>query len=193
MSKLKDLAEKALPQDVFVLFIASHGMLDSSGQYSFAAYDTKCVDSQCTQLQGHITSTDLLEASKKIKAMTQLLILDTCHSGGLDYKLSGLYDARMSVLAKNMGLHLFASAQATDVALDGKPGTNGLFTSKLLEGILGAARKNEKGNISIMTLGDYAKTKTAEQISFKEKNAGGVIQQMPLIQHFGKDYPLAHP
>ena len=125
--------------------------------------------------------------------MTQLLILDTCHSGGLDYKLSGLYDARMSVLAKNMGLHLFASAQATDVALDGKPGTNGLFTSKLLEGILGAARKNEKGNISIMTLGDYAKTKTAEQISFKEKNAGGVIQQMPLIQHFGKDYPLAHP
>ena len=52
----------------------------------------------------------------------------------------------MSVLAKNMGLHLYASAQATEAAQDGIRGTNGTFTAQLLAGIKGAAKQDAEGN-----------------------------------------------
>ena len=167
LAKLDEIATKARPQDTFVWFVASHGMMDSNGLFGIVAHDTRCTAQEpkslaCNQLQGHITSNDILEASKKIKAMKQLMVLDTCHSGGLDNKLSGLYDARMSVLAKNMGLHLFASAQATEVAQDGDPGTNGAFTAQLLAGLKGAAKVQANGDITVVALGEYAREKTIE-------------------------------
>jgi uncharacterized caspase-like protein len=126
------------------------------------------------------------------------MVLDTCHSGGLDSKMSGLYDARMSLLAKNMGLHMYASAQATETAQDGIPGTNGTFTAQLLAGIKGAAPKNSEGQISVMTLGQYAKQKTIEatQPKIGAKDANGLNPkdtkpaQTPVIQHFGLDAGL---
>jgi hypothetical protein len=47
-------------------------------------------------------------------------------AGGVDNIVSGLYDARMSVLAKKMGLHIYASAGSVQTALDGYQG-NGLY------------------------------------------------------------------
>jgi len=205
LNQLDAVAKRAKPQDTFVWFVASHGMMDSNGLFGIIAHDTKCLavdpaTQACTQLSGHITSNEILEASKQIKAMKQLMVLDTCHSGGLDNKLSGLYDARMTVLAKNMGLHLYASAQATEAAQDGIPGTNGAFTAQLLAGIKGAAKQDASGNISIVSLGEYAKQKTIEAMQVQSKAgaaAGGsnsklsTATQTPVIQHFGVDAPVA--
>jgi hypothetical protein len=44
--------------------------------------------------------------SKKIKSLSQLFIFDTCHAGGVDNIISGLYDTRMVNLARKMGLHI---------------------------------------------------------------------------------------
>lgn len=55
-----------------------------------------------------ISSNEFVEISKKIKSLSQLFIFDTCHAGGVDIIVSGLYDASMSVLAKKMGLHIYA-------------------------------------------------------------------------------------
>jgi len=215
LAQLNEVAQRAKPQDTFVWFVASHGMMEgTTGLFGIVAHDTLCtaVDPQtqklCTQMSGYISSNEILEASKQIKAMKQLMVLDTCHSGGLDNKLSGLYDARMSVLAKNMGLHLYASAQATEAAQDGIPGTNGTFTAQLLAGIKGAAKQDAEGNISIVSLGEYAKQKTIEATQPKAKpntntavatnasNAKGSATstqaaQTPVIQHFGVDAPVA--
>ena len=57
--------------------------------------------------------------SKKVKSLSQLFIFDTCHAGDVDYIVSGLYDARMSVLAKKMGLHIYTSANDKQTAMDG--------------------------------------------------------------------------
>ena len=199
---LAQIAQQAKPSDTFVWFVASHGMMDANSLFGIIAHDTRCTQkdakNNCTDLEGHLTSNDILEASKKIKAMKQLMVLDTCHSGGLDSKMSGLYDARMSLLAKNMGLHMYASAQATETAQDGIPGTNGTFTAQLLAGIKGAAPKNSEGQISVMTLGQYAKQKTIEatQPKIGAKDANGQSPkdtkpaQTPVIQHFGLDAGL---
>jgi uncharacterized caspase-like protein len=194
LAALDEIAQKAKPSDTFVWFVASHGMLDGNGLFGIVAADTKfkCPNNLCTEVEGAITSNEILEASKKIKAMKQLVVLDTCHSGGLDAKLSGLYDARVSLLAKNMGLHMFASAQATEAALDGKPGTNGAFTAQLLEGIKGAAPKNAQGQISVISLGEFAKRKTVEATSAKTNDGTKRSTQTPVIYHFGQDAALAN-
>ncbi|WP_164885172.1 caspase family protein [Rubrivivax rivuli] len=181
LQSLDKVSAQARPGDTFVWFVASHGLMDANSLFGIVAHDTQCLNTSCTEISGHITSNEILEASKKIKAMRQLVVLDTCHAGGLDNKLSGLYDARVSLLARNMGLHLYASAQATEQAQDGRPGTNGVFTAQLLEGLRGAAPKTAQGQISVMTLGPWARQRTLD--------ATGSTQS-PVIQHFGQDAAL---
>jgi uncharacterized caspase-like protein len=117
--------------------------------------------------------------------LNQLLIFDTCHAGGVDTIISGLYDARMSVLAKKMGLHIYASASDKQAAMDGYKG-NGLFTYTLLDGLNNnrQADRNKDGKVSIVGLGEYSKKMTTN-IS---KQIGH--EQTPLIINFGKDYPI---
>ncbi|OQC74055.1 MAG: hypothetical protein BWX45_00140 [Deltaproteobacteria bacterium ADurb.Bin002] len=123
--------------------------------------------------------------SKKIKSLSQLYIFDTCHAGGVDAIVSGLYDARMSVLAKKMGLHIYASAGSVETALDGYQG-NGLFTHALLEGLKNGAAvdKDKSGAVTVKSLGIYAR-ETTREIS----NTLG-HPQTPLMINFGKDSRL---
>jgi hypothetical protein len=132
-----------------------------------------------------LSSNEIVDLSKKIKSLSQLFILDTCHSGGVDAIISGLYDARMSVLAKKMGLHIFASAEDKQEALDGYKG-NGLFTHTLLDGLNNnkMADKNGDGKVTVAGLGEYSKKRTIEL----SKEIGHT--QSPLIVNFGKDYPI---
>lgn len=132
-----------------------------------------------------ISSNEIVDASKKIKALTQLFIFDTCHAGGVDYVISGLYDARMSVLARKMGLHIYASASDRQSAMDGYKG-NGLFTYTLLDGLRNNrnADRNGAGTVTIVGLGEYSKRMTTN-ISREIGHA-----QTPLIINFGKDSTL---
>jgi WD40 repeat protein len=188
LAKLDEIATKAKPTDTFIWFVSSHGTMDANSVYGIVPFDAKCQDPKCDAASGLVSSNDILEKSKSIKAMKQLLILDTCQAGGLDNKMSGLYDARMSGLAKNMGLHLYAAATATESALDGQDASkNSIFTATLLEGLAGASAKNTEGQISIIPLGQYVKTKTPEA---SRKAYADMTPQTPVIQHFGKDAPL---
>ena len=93
------LAKIIKPADSFVLFVAGHGVL-LQNQYFMLTHDFDGAISDSSM----ISSNEIVEASKQIKSLSQLFIFDTCHAGGVDYIVSGLYDARMSVLAKKMGL-----------------------------------------------------------------------------------------
>lgn len=178
MNKIKELSGAVRPTDVFVLFIASHGVLQS-GLYSIVTHDYNGnLDSGSM-----INSNEIMDISKNIKALTQIFILDTCHAGGLDNFVSGLYDARMTVMARNMGLHIFASASSTQEALDGYKGENGMFTYTLLEGLNNNrnADTDKDGKVSIYELGSYAKDRTVK-LSGETGHT-----QTPLINDFGKD------
>ena len=174
------LANKIKPADSFVLFVAGHGVL-LQNQYFMLTQDFNGTINDNSM----ISSNEIVEASKQIKSLSQLFIFDTCHAGGVDYIVSGLYDARMSVLAKKMRLHIYASANDKQTAMDGYKG-NGLFTYTLLNGLNSnsAADKNKDGKVSVVGLGGYSKKMTSD-IS---KEIGH--SQTPLIINFGKDYPL---
>jgi WD40 repeat protein len=178
LNKIKELSTAIKPTDVFVFFMASHGVLQS-GLYSIVThdYDGRLNNSKL------INSNEIMEISKNIKALTQIFIFDTCHAGGLDNFVSGLYDARMTVMARNMGLHMFASASSTQEALDGYQGKNGMFTYTLLEGLNNNrdADLNKDNKVSIYELGAYAKEKTVKY----SKEMG--YTQTPVVNNFGKD------
>jgi WD40 repeat protein len=180
INKINALANTIKPQDSFILFVAGHGVL-LQNQYYMLTHDFNGQVNDANM----ISSNEIVETSKKIKSLSQLLIFDTCHAGGVDTIISGLYDARMSVLAKKMGLHIYASANDKQAAMDGYKG-NGLFTYTLLDGLNNnkEADKYQDGKVSIVGLGEYAKTMTTT-IS---KEIGH--SQTPLIINFGKDSPI---
>ena len=180
VSKINELSNLTKPQDSFILFVAGHGVL-LQNQYYMLTQDFNGQVSDTNM----ISSNEIVEMSKKIKSLSQLLIFDTCHAGGVDTIVSGLYDARMSVLAKKMGLHIYASANDKQAAMDGYKG-NGLFTYTLLNGLDNNkdADMNKDGKITIVGLGEYSKKMTTN-IS---KEIGH--SQTPLIINFGKDSPV---
>ncbi|OPY85916.1 MAG: Caspase domain protein [Smithella sp. PtaU1.Bin162] len=180
IAKITELSGKIKPQDSFIFFAAGHGVLLQNQYYILTGeYDGRGTG---THLIG---SNEIVDMSKKIKSLSQLLIFDTCHAGGVDYIVSGLYDARMSVLAKKMGLHIYASASGKQTALDGYRG-NGLFTHALLDGLNNnrQADINKDGKITIVGLGKYSKDRTTKI------STGIGHSQTPLIINFGKDSVL---
>ncbi|MDI9570820.1 MAG: caspase family protein [Pseudomonadota bacterium] len=178
---IAEMTRAVKPNDVFLFFIAGHGVLHG-GLYAIVTHDFGgSLHQDCL-----ITSNEIMELSKDIKSLKQIFILDTCHAGGLDTFIGGLYDARMSVLARNMGLHMFASASSTQKALDGFKGKNGMFTYALLEALDNnrSVDANKDGRVSIYELGSYAK-----MLTIKYSRESG-YQQTPVVNNFGKDVPV---
>jgi uncharacterized caspase-like protein len=181
LATIENLAKKIKHGDRFIFFDASHGLL-LQGQYYIV---TSSFDGKLFSTTSLISSNEIVEISKKIKSLSQLFVFDTCHAGGVDTIVSGLYDARMSVLAKKMGLHIFASAGSVQTAMDGFQG-NGLYTHTLLQGIANGSDVDTKkdGIVTVTKLGQYSKDKTTE-ISTRLGHP-----QTPFIINFGKDSPL---
>ena len=181
LNKIDELSGKIKPGDSFILFVASHGVLVQDQYYIVTAdYDGNLYDTKKL-----ISSNEIVDMSKKIKSLSQLFIFDTCHAGGVDNIISGLYDARMSVMAKKMGLHIYASAGSVQTAMDGYKG-NGLYTHTLLQGIANGkdVDKEKSGKVTVKSLGLYSKEKTTE-ISTRLGHP-----QTPFIINFGRDNPL---
>jgi WD40 repeat protein len=177
---IQAISAKVKPWDSFILFVASHGaLLDNQYYIVTAEYDGTVNTNKM------ISSNEIVGMSKNIKSLSQLLIFDTCHAGGVDNIIGGLYDARMSVMAKKMGLHIYASAGGTQTALDGYKG-NGLFTHTLINSMNSAAATdtNHDKEVSVVELGQQARKNTME-ISLKLGSP-----QSPNIINFGKDNAL---
>lgn len=181
MKTINELSARVKHGDGFIFFNASHGVL-LQNQYYIVTAD---FDGNIANTNTLVSSNEIVEMSKQIKSLSQLFIFDTCHAGGVDNIVSGLYDARMVNLARKMGLHIYASAGSVQSALDGYKG-NGLYTHTLLQGIEnGKDVDTEKsGKVTVKSLGLYTKEKTAE-ISTKLGHP-----QTPFIINFGRDNPL---
>ncbi len=181
LAEIDKLAARIKHGDSFVFFDASHGVLLQSQYYIVTGSFVGSLDTG----KSLISSNEIVEMSKRIKALSQLFIFDTCHAGGVDNIVSGLYDARMSVLAKKMGLHIYASAGSVQTALDGYQG-NGLYTHTLLLGLKNGALvdKDKSGSVTVKSLGLYSREMTMNISS----SLGH--PQTPVIINFGKDSRL---
>lgn len=146
LRRLATLEKQLLPQDKLILFFAGHGVMTARG-YTLLTHDYN------GKLTSHstITGQELTDALARIPAESQLLVLDTCHAGGMDSLLRGLYDARASTLAARTGVRLLASASSLQEAIDGYKG-NGLFTHVLLDALRN--RETDLNEDGVITMGE---------------------------------------
>ncbi len=178
--KINELSAIIKPEDSFILFVAGYGILLQNQSYMLTSdYDGILSDANT------ISSNEIVDISKKIKSLKQLFIFDSCQAGGIDAIVSSLFEARMLVLAKKMGVPIFASTSSVQEALDGYKG-NGLLTHALLDGLSNKqeADSNNDRIISVSELGNYvlqATTAVSKKIS---------TQQTPLIINNSKNTPM---
>lgn len=162
--------------DVFLFYSASHGVADDDLYYLICSDYAGGHPSR----GGAISSMELMEYSKRIPALKNIFILDTCQSGSVGAIVSGLYDARIAVLAKSLGMHILAGAKSGQGAIDNYQG-NGLFTHFVLQGLKGAADLNKDGQVNIFEMTPFLQTKVAE---------ASHGSQSAFIRNFGEDFPL---
>lgn len=179
LKRINELSTIVNPHDSFVLFFAGHGVL-LQDQYYLLTHDYNGTLSEDNTL----SSNELVNISKKIKALRQFFLIDSCHAGGIDEIVGSLYEARMGVLAKKMGVHLLTAAESVQEALDGYE-KNGLLTHALLRNLKigkGSGGGNQTIGVEALT------TMTLENTAARAEQSK--VAKIPLFFRHGRDFPL---
>lgn len=134
----KWLPRVALPDDLVVIYISSHGSpadIDVGGVNYLVAYDTDVNSLYATG----IPLQDLMRIIKaRVHSDRVVILLDACHSGAASPDAKGLaYSANVSAeaIAQGTGQLVIASSKSDQVSWEGKTFANSVFTHYLMEGL----------------------------------------------------------
>lgn len=173
------------PNDVVIVFVAGHGILDANFDYYFGTYD---IDFSQPNLRG-LAYEKLEQLLDGIKANRKILIMDTCHSGEVDKEdvffaandeapedddiafravgeavksdetkatPSRLAGELFNDLRKGTGATVISSAGGVEFAMESAEWKNGLFTYCMLNGLKNrTADLNGDGVIMLLELQAY--------------------------------------
>jgi WD40 repeat protein len=185
---------KVRPNDLFVFYNASHGVIDvvdEAEQYYLLTSNVLLLSSRHIGKDA-LSQKELIQLIGIMPAQKKLIILDTCHAGkaGKEITIALLQQTRgltestaVKILQRAIGSAVFSASSETQQALEGYRG-HWLFTYVLLEGLKGGADMDKDGYIKIGELQDYVEERVvnlSEQV-FKR-------QQLPNIQT-GVNFPL---
>ena len=190
LAALHTIAEKALPDDLVLIFLAGHGQ-QVDGRYYFAPVDFGTRDENLYRraLSGASSGGDraldelfrheglgqdrLLPAIQAIQASRVAMILDTCFSASIATQDAVLrrdlnttvtntlgHAAGRFVLSSSSALALDSAGSAADLPRDAEG--HGLFTSYMLRALNGEADFDKAGHIDIYKLATFT-TRAVEQ------------------------------
>lgn len=183
--KLKDELKKAKRDDVVIITVAGHGVLDKNLDYYLATYD---MDFNNPSGKG-IPYEELESLVDGIAPLKKVIFLDACHSGEVDkeeveqlavnttgsgnvkFRAAGagiqkknlglkttseLMSELFTDLRKGTGATVISSAGGAEYAMESDQWKNGLFTYCLLHGLKDkAADANGDGQIMLSELQNY--------------------------------------
>lgn len=143
--------------DVLVVYLSCHGILDRRGRLFLAATDTEKTMLSSTG----VASSWLFEQLDECQAAQQVVILDCCFSGAFDSRSKG--DAELDLerlLAAGRGRAVLTASRKYEYSfegesLEGHPRPS-VFTAGLIEGLRGAADTSGKGFVSVDDAYDFA-------------------------------------
>ena len=161
----QDLAGKVQGHDVFVLYLAGHGVI-LDGEYYFIPADVIYENARALRASS-VQQERLQRWLGAIQAQKSLVLLDTCTSGAFVTALSGtvtqLASARdlsergaIDKLMRATGQAMIAASTERQFALEGHAG-HGVFTYALLQGLRGEAdaQGDRDGAITVDELSAY--------------------------------------
>ncbi|MBU4289142.1 MAG: caspase family protein [Proteobacteria bacterium] len=188
MKELKAM-QSLNPDDLFVLYVASHGTVDD-GEYFLITSNVGSTRTERLKTDA-IGQSVFKELIGNIPATKKLIIIDTCNAGALGEAIQvamltrGMSeDTAMKILSRAVGSTILSASTSLQEALEGYQG-HGLFTYVLAEGLKGKADKGNTGYVRTTELADYVDTEVpvlAEKI-FKKA-------QYPTISISGQAFPI---
>ena len=147
------LKGKINSEDVFILFMAGHGLFSSkNAEYYFIPHDIKDDNLLGTALG----TEELMKLLANVNAAQTLLIFDTCQSGGFDGFIKELQQVNTAQLkfVHRLGRASLMASSKEQVAFEGVRG-HGAFTSILLDALTGGADYTGDMLISVDELSVY--------------------------------------
>ena len=177
------------PDDLFVLYVASHGTVDD-GEYFLITSNVGSTRTERLETDA-IGQSVFKELIGNIPATKKLIIIDTCNAGALGEAIQvamltrGMSeDTAMKILSRAVGSTILSASTSMQESLEGYQG-HGLFTYVLAEGLKGKADKGNTGYVKTTELADYVDNEVptlAEKI-FKKA-------QYPTISISGQAFPI---
>ena len=153
----KHLVNKAVQkEDTVIFYFAGHGYSQSNSCY-LAGYDTEPTALKATAL----SQENLQECWKDIRAERKLLLVDACHSGGLQGVRSGNSVSNMRMGGK--GSIMIAASRAKQQSCESAKLKHGVFTHALLKGWKGGADTSKDGRITARELIRYLEREVPAQ------------------------------
>ncbi len=190
------MAARVQPQDVFLLYLAGHGMV-LDGRYHYVPHDA-IYENDALMRSRTLGEERLREWLALVQAGKRVMVIDSCHAGQALPRLAALNPpvvrgvadkAAIARLMQATGTSVLAAASGQKQALAGVVENGkgrGLFTHVLLQGLLGNADIIERdGYINVEELSAYARREVPRLSQQRWQ-----YQQFPMFQLNGQDFPL---
>lgn len=179
-----DAQKNTRPQDIFVVYLAGHGAaLAGTDAYYYLTKDARGfadLDDPALRAQTAISSDELTEWLKLVPALKQIMVLDTCAAGAAAIKLvekraqSADQIRAVERLKDRTGFHILMGSAANASSYEASQYGQGLLTYSLLQGMKGAALRNDE-YVDVSKLFQYA----ADEVPQLATNVGGI--QKPIV------------
>jgi len=177
------------PDDIFVLYVASHGTVDD-GEYFLITSNVGSTSTARLKTDA-ISQNTIKELVANIPATKKLIVIDTCSAGKLGDVIQTAMltrgmseDTAMKVLSRAVGSTILSASTSIQEALEGYQG-HGLFTFVIAEGLNGKADKSKSGFVKTTELADYVDNEVPTLAEKVFKRA-----QYPTISINGQGFPI---
>jgi len=184
--KFNKLSKAVKTNDVFILYIAGHG-INVDGKYHFIPWEFIYKNEDSVR-NNSLTQEKMQALLAKIPALKSVILLDTCNSGAFTKPSSrGLAEkTAMDKLMRATGRATIAASSESQVALEGYEG-HGVFTYALLRALRGGADKkgNMNGEVSVNELAEYV-SEEVPKLTFKKWG----YEQFPMQNLYGRSFPI---
>ncbi|MBF0541378.1 MAG: caspase family protein [Nitrospirae bacterium] len=178
---------KTNTEDVFLLFIAGHGITyEKDGSYYYIPVNFRFTSAEAIPQQG-ISKDDFMRYLTNVKALKSLLLLDTCNSGSFtEAKASRgmLEKTAINKLNRATGRSTIVASSKDQVALEGIEG-HGVFTFSVLKALNGLD-KYSNNQLTINALATIVE-ETLPEITMKKWG----YEQIPQKNLQGMDFPIS--
>ena len=186
LKTFETIGSKTTREDVFMLYLAGHGITDSkTGAYFYLPVDFRYKNETSVREKG-LSQNDFKLALSKIQAMKTLTILDTCNSGSFAEALASrgvLQKTAINKLTRATGRATIVASSKDQVALEGYKG-HGVFTYTLMEALNGQGY-GQDNKITIKELATYI-----EEILPDRTYEKWGYEQIPQSNITGNDFPI---
>ena len=160
LNTIREFGQSVEPDDVFIFYLAGHGITHSDGEYYYIPIDFKSTGNNAVEKYG-VSKWEIISALSTVRAENITVILDTCNSASFNTKQPSLAEmelmnkqAIIEKLGSLSGFDLIAACTSTQVAVENFKG-HGVFTYCLLDGIKGAADLDQNGQVTSAELATY--------------------------------------